>query len=92
MMLFFSRHAVSQYVEDQHKLERRDQKKGKFKNFLTGLTDERPIAKFESPKKCPACEKLNSVEDCLVYLTKPVEERNKLLYKLKLCHGCQKPI
>ena len=60
--------------------------------MLTGSIDETSIAKFKSLKKCPVCRKLHDVEDCLVYLTKSVEERGKLLYKLKLCHGCLEPI
>ena len=88
----FSRHAVSQYVGGQHKLDRKDQKKGKIKNFLTGSIDETPIAKLKSPKKCPVCEKLHDIEDCPVHLTKSVEERSKLLYKLKLCYCCLEPI
>ena len=67
-------------------------KKGKIKTFLTGSIYETSIAKFKSPKKCPVGEKFHDVEDCTVYLTKPVEERSKLLYILKLCYGCLEPI
>ena len=84
----FSRHGVCQYAEDQHKSKTRDQKEGETRNFLTGSIDEASIVKFKSPKKCPVCDKLHDEEDCLVYLTKPVEERSKLLYKLKLYYGC----
>lgn len=83
----FSRGAVSQYMDKQ---EKRDKKPhSHIRTFATGSKGQQSK---NHQNKCVICEKFHDVEECSIYLANSVEERSKLLYKMKLCYGCLKPI
>ena len=55
-------------------------KPNRFKSFV-----------IESSEACPCCSKKHDLDDCVVYLKKPIERRRKLLYEKRLCFACYSP-
>ena len=88
----FSRDAVSQY---QEKKEKYDQKK-KVSTFLAKTeiqTNESFKLKAQKQEtECPVCGKSHGIEDCEDFLKLGVEERSKMIFKKKLCHGCYQKV
>ena len=44
--------------------------------------------KMSNEQTCPVCGEKHDTEDCKYYLQQSLEERSKLIFKKKLCHGC----
>ena len=50
--------------------------------------DEREVGQAKTGN-CPVCEKGNhDIEECPTFLTQPVQDRSKTVFKKKLCYGC----
>lgn len=78
----FSRDAINQYVE---KPTSRNVKG--ISSFITTST-KKEVFKPKSFNECLICKNNHSIEECPEYLSKSVEGRNKLIFKLRLCFGC----
>ena len=82
----FSREAVGQYDQKTP----RPQKFHKHQKIHTyAITkDEREVTQAKTGT-CPVCEKGHQdIEDCPTFLTQPVQDRSKTVFKKKLCYGC----
>ena len=88
----FSRQA-DQYDEKS----RRPQKCQKHQNIHTyaitkDAENERELTQNKTGN-CPVCEKGHHyIEDCPAFLTQPVQDRGKTMFKKKLCYGCLEAI
>ena len=89
--------AVSQYVERApRRSEKRERKR--FSAIATVTINSCNISEDKSNKiaskveVCPKCNKNHDTEDCTYYLQQTMEERNKFLFKNKLCYGCLKTV
>ena len=50
--------------------------------------DEKEVTQGKT-ENCPVCEKEHhDIEDCPTFLTQPVQDRSKTIFKKKLCYGC----
>ena len=45
-----------------------------------------------SRENCQCCNQSHDLDECLVYLKKPVDKRKRFLFEKKLCFGCYQPI
>ena len=50
--------------------------------------DERELTQNKTGN-CPVCEKgHHDIEDCINFLTQPVQNRSKRIFKMKICYVC----
>ena len=79
----FSREAVDQYEEKPLKQQSRSTKH----NFQTHVIEEAGDSGKRDKAKCPVCDDHHDIEECQVFLSQTMEDRNKTLHKKKLCYG-----
>ena len=85
----FSREAVGQYDEKPPRPQK-FQKHQKIHTYAItkDAVDEREVTQAKTGN-CPVCEKgHHDIEDCPTFLTQPVQDRSKTVFKKKLCYGC----
>jgi len=51
----------------------------------------RKVFGAQTPKTCPLCSLKHDLDECVMYLKKPVEERRRFLFKSRLCFCCYEP-
>ena len=87
--LLFSREAAGQYDQKTP----RPQKIHKHQSIHTyaitkDAADKREVTQAKTGT-CPVCEKGHQdIEDYPTFLTQPVQDRSKTVFKKKLCYGC----
>ena len=89
----FSRQVVGQYDEKPP----RPQKFQKYQKIRTYAITKDAVYERELTQNktgnCPVCEKGHHyIEDCPAFLTQPVQDRGKTMFKKKLCYGCLEAI
>ena len=85
----FPREAVGQYdiKPPRHQKFQKHQKIHTYA-IIKDVVDEREVIQAKAGN-FPVREKNHhDIEDCPTFLTQPVEDRNKTVFKKKLCYGC----
>ena len=85
----FSRQAASQYDEKPPRSQK-FQKHQKIHTYsiTKNSVDEREVIQAKTGN-CPVCEKgHHDIEDSPTFLTQPVQDSSKTIFKKKLCYGC----
>ena len=77
------------YVEK----EERSHLKKKMKSFASSTTDKVQEEKDAIKEmKCPVCKKKHDLDNCKQFSSMSVDERSKMLRKIRLCYGCYLPV